>query len=179
MNRSFSTSRRCPPLLCLDNKGDGTVEFRHNLEAAISLRSKYHSKAAADSNFASSWNSTVLLVMLESGRKLFPHLFPRDHLRFSRIYVRNPAGDLFLPGLLGSFVHNAVEAGEQGIGQRRPLLFGKGKSLLEQIKSLLRHELIIPLQQRPHCGISGGHKVGARYIVPSFDRRNRPFLTRS
>src|SRR6266478_1967315 len=116
-----------------------------NLEAAISLRSRYHSKAAADSNLASSWNSTVLLVMLESGRKLFPHLFPRNHLRFSGVYVRNPAGDLFLPGLLGPFLHSAVEAGEQGIGQSRPLLFGKGERLLEQVKSLLRHHLIIPL----------------------------------
>src|SRR6266478_2992827 len=147
-----------------------------NLEAAISLRSRYHSKAAADSNLASSWNSTVLLVMLESGRKLFPHLFPRDHLRFSRVYVRNPAGDLFLPGLLGPFLHSTVEAGEQGISQRRPLLFGKGKCLLEQVKSLLRHELIIPLPRPPDRGYfrrSQGRRTisqipgSSRNIVPS------------
>src|ERR1700731_1148017 len=96
-----------------------------NLEAAISLRSRYHSKAAADSRLASSWNSTALLVMPESGRKLFPNLFPRNHFRSSRVYVCNAAGDLLLPGLLGPFVHSAVEAGEQGICQCRPLLFGK------------------------------------------------------
>jgi hypothetical protein len=99
--------------------------------------------AAADSSLASSWNSTALLGMLESGRKLFPNLFPRHRLRFSRVYVGNPAGDLFLPGLLGPFLDSAVEAGEKGIGQGRPLLFGEGKRLLEQVKSLLRHAVII------------------------------------
>src|SRR5229473_3318653 len=156
-----------------------------NLEAAISLRSRYHSKAAADSNLAFSSKSTALLVMLESGRKLFPHLFPRDHLRFSRVYVRNPAGDLFLPGLLGSFVHNAVEAGEQGIGQRRPLVFGKGKCLLEQVKSLLRHEVIIPLRRRlgsrffeRSVQASVLHPVARRATHPSFRTEQADFFFR-
>src|SRR6266403_1174364 len=86
--------------------------------------------------------------MRESGRQLLPNLFPRHRLHFSRVYVRNAPGDLFLPGLLGPFLYSAVEAGEQGIGQRRPLLFGERKRLLEQVKSLLRHSMIIPPESR-------------------------------
>src|SRR5882724_4007210 len=86
--------------------------------------------------------------MRESGRQFFPNLFPRHRLHFSRVYVLNAPGDLFLPGLLGPFFHRAVEAGEQGIGQGRPLLFGERKRLLEQVKGLLRHTMIIPPESR-------------------------------
>jgi Domain of unknown function (DUF4386) len=35
--------------------------------------------------------------MLESGRKFFLNFFPRNRLSFSRVYVRNAAGNLLVP----------------------------------------------------------------------------------
>lgn len=158
-NGKPGSKNRRTPLSSLGQRCGATriVSMARCISSATALRiagfrSRYRENAASYSSFASSWNTTGLLVMLKLCGNPSLHFFPRNRLRFSRIQICDPPRNLPIPRFACRSFILGVEALDQRTGKLRTLFFRKRQRLLQQFQSFLRHDRII--RRRLECGSS-------------------------
>src|ERR1700674_1806523 len=121
-----------------------------NPSAALSLRSRYQRNADFNSARASSWISSGLSAIQESGY-LSTRLRPGDRLYFARIQFLDAAGDFAAPLFFGRRVDGIVKAFQERTGQGGASLGRQCQCLLEKLGNIGSHaHILAPVGRRPH-----------------------------
>src|SRR5713101_9898316 len=113
-----------------------------NLAAALSLRSKYQARADFKSESAAGWISSGL-APIENGRDLPSGFGPGNRLYFAGIQFLDPARDLLTPGFLGGGVYRLIQTLQERACQRGSRLNRQGQRLLQKLRNLFRHGVIL------------------------------------